>query len=325
MKAIIAHRSGEPRLVELDIPPAGKRNVIVRVTHLALQLPDEHLFLKSVGKTVSDDVDGLPLGSLCSGIIESVGPEVRRLREGLRIAAFSQPYVYHAQYLSVPETNCIELPKRVSHEEGSFTGIGISALNLFRRSECQIGSKLIIFGAGMLGILLAQIAISAGVHPVVVDLDESKRTKARNVGVQDLHSINLKEITSHIMQLTNGLGVDTMIYTLDSPPSCENWPLELLRDQGKIMLTNRNLASPNSKTLAETRCVLTYDNGSPTETNDPRWTKLENAQVFLDLLSERKVQVTPLVTERTPLDRAISLYEKIQRTGFTTVGAVLTC
>lgn len=325
MKAIIAHRSGEPRLVELDIPPGGKRNVIVRVTHLALQIPDEHLFLKSISKNLPDDVDGLPLGSFCSGIIESVGSDVRRVREGLRIAAFSQPYVYHAQYLSVPESHCIELPKRVSHEEGAFTGIGISALNLFRKTQCQIGSKLIIFGAGMLGILVAQIALAAGVHPILIDFDESKRTKARNVGVQGVHSINLKEVSSHVLDLTKGQGVDAMIYTLDSPPSCENWATDVLREQGTIILTNHNLVPPSAKTLAETRALLTYNSGAPSEETELRWSRLENAQVFLDLLADRKVQITPLVTERTPLDRAISLYEKVQRTGFNTVGAVLTC
>jgi NADPH:quinone reductase-like Zn-dependent oxidoreductase len=325
VKALIAHRSGEPRLVELDIPPAGRRNVVIRVTHLALQIPDEQLFLKSIPGRISEDVDGLPLGGLCSGIVESVGPDVKRLREGLRVAAWGKPYVYHAQYLSVPESNCVELPKRVSHEEGAFTGAGVYALKSFRRSECSLGSTMVLFGGGMMSLLLGQIALASGVRPILVEPDESKRTKARNVGLNHCLPSKRADLTKEVLEITGGAGADALVYTLESPEGVETWAEDLLRTRGVIIQQNSALQIPSSQILTELEARILLENPQQLPENSSRWSPLEDARVFLELLNDRKVQITPLITDRTPIDRAVSLYEKIARTGFNTVGAVLTC
>jgi threonine dehydrogenase-like Zn-dependent dehydrogenase len=50
----------------------------------------------------------------------------------------------------------------------------------------------------------------------------------------------------------------------------------------------------------------------------------ENMVYFMTLLAERKVQISPLIAERAPLERAPALYDKVRRTPDALFGAVLT-
>jgi threonine dehydrogenase-like Zn-dependent dehydrogenase len=55
-----------------------------------------------------------------------------------------------------------------------------------------------------------------------------------------------------------------------------------------------------------------------------RWTTRENMACFCNLLSERRVQISPLVTDRTPIERAGLAYEKALRGRESVLGCVLT-
>jgi threonine dehydrogenase-like Zn-dependent dehydrogenase len=55
-----------------------------------------------------------------------------------------------------------------------------------------------------------------------------------------------------------------------------------------------------------------------------RWTVRDNMACFCGLLAERKVQVSPLVTDRVPLDRAQMAFEKAARGRDAVLAVVLT-
>jgi hypothetical protein len=95
--------------------------------------------IRQVRRYLQPGEDGIPLGYSCSGTIEKVGEAVRNLREGFRVACYGAPYVYHAEMLSVPRNLAVELPKKVNHEEGAFTGIGAIAMHAFRRPKWASG------------------------------------------------------------------------------------------------------------------------------------------------------------------------------------------
>jgi threonine dehydrogenase-like Zn-dependent dehydrogenase len=55
-----------------------------------------------------------------------------------------------------------------------------------------------------------------------------------------------------------------------------------------------------------------------------RWTERENMACFANLLSDRKVQVSPLISDRIPLERAPTAYEKASRGRDAVLGVVMT-
>jgi threonine dehydrogenase-like Zn-dependent dehydrogenase len=336
MKAVIAMRSGSPRVVELPEPPVGEGTVRVRVSHSALSLPEEFEFLRTIAGRLKPGEDGLPMGCMCSGILEEVGPGVRNLKEGLRVAAYGAPYVYHAGRLSVPATLVVELPKKVNHEEGAFAGVGAVAMNLFRAAEVTLGESLLVFGAGMTGILLAQIARAAGVSPVITDAHENRLAKARNVGIPHTPRDEVAGLVTEVTEVSGGLGADAAVLTLDAPADAFERATQLLRPGGRVVVCSRQWERCSTELLLEKELVLRAVVSAGPGRHDPtyerlgvrypvslvRWTVRDNMQVFLNLLADRRVQITPLITERLPLERAEVAYDKIARSQNGIIGAV---
>lgn len=337
MKVVIAHRNGSPKVVDLPEPALGRNTVRVRVSHSAVALPEELDALQSIEARLKPDEDGLPLGSSCSGLIEDLGPEVRNLKRGLRVAAFGRPYVYHATYLSVPESMVVELPKKVNHEEGAFAAQGARAMHLFRQSGVELGGSLLVFGGGMAGILVAQIARAAGASVMLIDDQDHRLAKARNVGIAQTSGYNSTDLVREVSAMTDSQGADAAILTADASDKAIDEAAQLLRFNGQLILTGRTPLPVNSDLMMEKELRVHPVTHAGAGHRDPhyerdgiryprglvRWTVRDNVVVFMNLLAERKVQITPLISERLPLERAAAAFEKIQRTRNAVIGAVL--
>jgi len=337
MKAVIAHRDGEARVVELNAPPLGEATIKIRVSHCALGLPEELGLISTVAERLQPGMDGLPLGGMVSGIVEETGSRVRDLKAGLRVAAFGHPYVYHATHLSVPANLVVELPKKVNQEEGAFTGLGGAAIHMVRESECSFGETLLVFGAGMMGIVTAQVARAAGLTTLLADKAESRLTRARNVGLTHVMGLDRDALVKEVDALTHGNGADAVVMTSDAPATSMALASLLLRPGGRICVApGFALGAPTRQAVAKELSWKVVAGAGPGH-GDPqfeqgtleyprqqvRWTMRENLLFFLNLLAERKVQISPLIIERAPLERAPALYEKIRRTPEALFGAVL--
>jgi NADPH2:quinone reductase len=334
MKAVIAHRDGEARVVELDAPPLGENTVKIRVSHCALGLPEELGVIATVADRLQPGMDGVPIGGMVSGIVEESGPKVRDLKTGLRVAAFGHPYVYHATQLSVPASLVVELPKKVNQEEGAFTGLGGAAIHMIRESGCSFGESILVFGAGMMGIVSAQVARAAGITALLADEAESRLTRARNVGLPHVATLDRATLVKEVDALTHGQGADAVVLTSDAPATAMALASLLLRPGGRICIApGFPLGAPTRQAVAKELQWRVVAGAGPGH-GDPhfeqglfdyprRWTIRENMLYFLTLLAERKVQISPLIIERAPLERATALYEKIRRTPEALFGAVL--
>ncbi len=338
MKAVIAHRDGTPHVVELDQPPVGQQTVAIRVSHSAMMLPRELHLLAKVPSRLKKGQDGLPLGSMCSGIVDEVGGKVEGLKAGLRVAAFGYPYVYHASHLSVPANLVLELPKKVNHEEGAFTGQGAAVVHLVRETRVALGETILIFGAGMTGVLAAQIARAAGAFPVLIDDAEQKLTRARNVGATAAFVSGDQALVREIDTLTGGEGADAALVTADAGEGAPEMAGQYLRECGRVVFGPDAAGSVPASLVAQKELVVRAVTGMGPGFGDPawemsgigypphlvRWTLRKNMAVFLGLLAERRVQISPLISERMPMDRAATCYEKIERSNGGVIGAVLT-
>jgi len=283
--------------------------------------------IRQVRRYLQESEDGIPLGYSCSGIVDGVGDEVKGLKTGLRVACYGAPYVYHAEMLSVPENLVIELPKKVNFEEGAFTGIGAIAIHAFHQSGVGLGEVVAVFGAGLLGNMVGQVCRAAGVKVVMVDSQEGRLQKARNVGIAHTAKPGVDGLTRLVAQQTEGLGVDASFICCDAEDSVVSEAVDVLRERGRmIVVGGGDLRLPREALYfkeAEVRMARAggpgrYDpaferDGHPYPPSYVRWTERENMKLFAELLSERKAQLAPLVTDRVPLERAASAYDKLLR------------
>jgi threonine dehydrogenase-like Zn-dependent dehydrogenase len=327
MKVVVAHRTGEVRVLDIAQPALAARTVLVRVTHCAISTATELTMVRQVRRYLQSGEDGIPLGYSCSGVVESVGEDVSAIKAGVRVACYGAPYVYHAEFLSVPENLVVELPKKVNFEEGSFTGIGAISVHAYHQADARLGEVVAIFGGGLLGNLVGQVCRAAGAKVLMVDDQEGRLQKARNVGIPHTARLGSDALTRTVAQLSDGLGVDTAILCCDSENEIVQQAVEVLRERGRLVVAGGGeLRFPREALYfkeAEVRMARAagpgrYDpnyerDGKAYPLSYVRWTERENMKLFTELLNERRVQVSPLITDRVPLERAASAYEKLLR------------
>lgn len=103
------------------------------------------------------------LGSEFSGVIESVGKEIKRFKAGDAVFGYRGPsFGAYAEYLCMPESGLVtHKPANMSFEEAALIPYGaLTALSHFKKVSIQPGQKVLIIGAsggiGSAGVQLAK-------------------------------------------------------------------------------------------------------------------------------------------------------------------------
>lgn len=167
------------------------------------------------------------------GVIDQLGPGVRGLRVGERVAILS--YKAFAEFDVAPTSQVVRLPKPL--QATPFPGEALGCvMNIFRRSAIAPGQTVAVIGAGFLGLLLTQLAARSGAEVIAI----SRRTFARELASQlgarltipmEDHAAIIQRVRDH----TAGRGCDVVIEAVG-----EQWPLdlagELTRERGRLVV-----------------------------------------------------------------------------------------
>lgn len=112
---------------------------------------------------------------------------------------------------------------------------GLTAYSALKKlGELGKGDELVIIGAGGVGMMAIQIAISAfKIDPIVVDIDESKLTAARELGVSRTYDSSDRQTSKEIRKLTGGVFA---VIDFVGAESSVNYGLSTLRKGGTIVI-----------------------------------------------------------------------------------------
>jgi aryl-alcohol dehydrogenase len=125
-----------------------------------------------------------------------------------------------ATYANVVEESVVKVDSDVPLEQLGPLGCGFNtgAGTVLNELKPEIGSSLVVFGAGAVGsasIMAARVAECAIV--VAIDLHDDRLTLARELGAT--HTINSKteDVAARLAEITNGEGVDYVVDTTGRP------------------------------------------------------------------------------------------------------------
>jgi NADPH:quinone reductase-like Zn-dependent oxidoreductase len=206
MKAITINRYGGPEVltvVEIPKPVPLENEVLVRVKATSLNAADWHI-MRGQPK-IYRIVLGLRqprykiLGADVAGIIEAVGKNVTKFREGDEV--FGDLAVHNfaafAEYVCVPENMLAFKPSVLSFEEAASIPLAAAtALNALRdKGQLKSGQKVAINGAsGGVGVYLIQLAKNEGAEVTAV-CSTTKADQAKMLGADQVIDYTKKNFT----------------------------------------------------------------------------------------------------------------------------------
>ncbi len=275
----------------------------------------------------------IPLGYSNAGIVLAVGAGVQQFKVGDRVVSNGS----HAEIVAVPENLCTKIPDNVSSEQAAFTVISSIGLQGIRLAEPTLGETVVVTGLGLIGLLTVQLLRAHGCKVIASDFDQRKVELAQSFGVDAVNAGNGLNIVDYVMSKTNGRGADAVIVTASTKSSDPiSQAAQMSRKRGRIILVGvtgleLNRAEFYEKELSfQVSCSYgpgRYDSSYEEKGQDypigfVRWTEQRNFEAILDMMSEGKLNVDPLVTHQYDFEDAVTAYQTLSEDR-TAVGIVL--
>lgn len=112
---------------------------------------------------------------------------------------------------------------------------GLTAYSALQKIGALLpGDEVLIIGAGGVGMMALQIALSQGVVPYVADIDDSKLEAARSLGAKAVFNSADRQMSREIKSLSNG-GVYAALDFVGAEASV-NFGLSCLRKGGRLII-----------------------------------------------------------------------------------------
>lgn len=224
--AVRLHQTGGPELLQVetvDLPAPGRGEVRVRHRAVGLNYIDVYDRIGLYPLTLP-----ATLGREASGVVDAVGPGVRALKVGDRVAYTSAGTGSYATHANVPVARLVPVPDGVTDEQAACLMLkGLTAWYLLRKTfRVGRGHEVLVHAAaGGVGLLLVQWARTLGARVIGVVGTEDKATLAREHGANDVLLQGDGPLAPRVRALTGGTGVhvvydgvgrDTFEASLDS-------------------------------------------------------------------------------------------------------------
>ncbi|GMR45562.1 hypothetical protein PMAYCL1PPCAC_15758 [Pristionchus mayeri] len=328
----VLYGKADLRLEQREIPVAKKGELLIRVHTVAICGSDVHYLVKgSIGPFAVRDP--MVIGHETSGTVEAVGEGVEGFAPGDRVAIesgipcrvcfqcksgsynlcpdvhyFATPPVHGTitRYIAHPADFCFKLPPSISYDEGALLeplSVGIHACN---RAGVTVGQKVLVLGAGPIGILNALVALARGVSTVVItDINEERLATAKECGVH--HTVNVKGLSPAEAreQVLAALGKepDVAIDCTGLGSSIET-AITTVRAGGVVTIVG----------IASDRCDLPMVAATVREVDVRGVLRYKNCYpTAVELVASKKIDLSKLTRAHYPLEQTVEAFERTQK------------
>lgn len=273
-----------------------------------------------------------PLGYSLCGVVTDVGAGAEEFSVGQVVACAGNEFALHAEVNWVPVNLCVPVPDGVDPRFAAFATVGAVAMHGVRRAEVQLGDTACVVGLGLIGQLVVQLLVAAGVRVVGLDTVDDRCRLAEKAGAVQCASPSpegLALIAGVLGRITDGRGAD---HVLLAAGGSSNGPVEaaaaLARDRARVVdigkcrldlpwnaYYEKELDVRFSRSYGPGRYDDRYElEGVDYPAGYVRWTERRNLACFVDLLARGDLDLEPLLSGVYPVTDAVDVYDGL-RTG----------
>jgi NADPH2:quinone reductase len=248
VKAIQFSEVGGPDVMKIvDLPKPELRPKMVRVRNHAIGINFADTFFRQGTYLVRPKLPDTP-GMEAAGVIDEIGPEVKTLRPGMRVAGIGLKT--YAEYSLFYENQTIPLPDFVSFEEGAAFPIQtLTAWFMIHVSHRLTPGQTVLVhsAAGGVGLVAIQIAKAGGARVIGTVSSDAKIAIAKQYGADEVINYETQDFAKEVMRLTDGKGVDLNLDAVGKPTFEKG--LECAAAFGHIILYGRAGGPPDKLDL----------------------------------------------------------------------------
>ncbi|MDF2613745.1 MAG: dehydrogenase [Clostridia bacterium] len=216
-----------------------------------------------------------------------------------------------AEYLVVPVWNLVMCEGELSYEEMAMAEPAAVSLHALSKVGVELGNSIAIFGAGAIGLMLAEFAKAWGAGKVILlDIDERKLAFAKEMGYKFAINNASANWQEEIMAITNGKGTDIAIEGA-GVASALGGCLNVVKPQGKVVLMGNPIGDMNLpqhdywEVLRKQLTVVGTWNSSYTQ-------KKNDWQIALDTVASGKMDVKKFITHKYKLENGNEAFEMVR-------------
>jgi L-gulonate 5-dehydrogenase len=210
MKAVYVKEPKSLDIAEIPIPQAGRGEVLVRVRAAGICGSDMHIYHGTNPLAEYPRVIGHEFAGEIAALGEDLPPEKRGLSVGdhvtvdpvtscgvcypcsvgrRNVCSRLKVFGVHqdggmAEYVSVPAANAYAVPPEWSWEKAAMTEPFSIAANVLSRTGCVPSDRVLIMGAGPIGLTVLMGAVLTGARVAVADVLDSRLETARELGAE---------------------------------------------------------------------------------------------------------------------------------------------
>lgn len=319
MKAIRYHELGGPevlRLEEVPEPTPGPGEALLEVHAAGVNFSDTER------RRGLHDAKKVPLpwtlGSEGAGVVVAVGPGVDAGWVGRRVVALTTGS--YAERTKVPAAALNILPDHVPFDVGAGLLLqGLTAYHLVHTmGQVRRGQSVLVHAAaGGVGLLVVQLAKSAGARVFGTVSSDEKAALARDFGVDEVIRYEREDFTAEVLRRTEGRGVELVLDSVGA----RTWEgsLKVLAPFGHLVLYGTASGAPPPLELESLFEKSLKVSSYWLRTPHPPELQRQATDFLLKEVSEGRLKVQ--MGLRLPLERAAEAHRRLE--GRDTVGKVV--
>lgn len=150
----------------------------------------------------------------------------------------------NADYMVVPERNCLLLPDELSFDDGAMIAcIAATGYSSMRKLRPNGEDTIVVFGQGPVGLTGTIMAKAMGARVIGVDIVDERLELAKKLGVDEVVNPSKMNLLQAVEDLTGGMGADGAFETSGSAAAHQG-VIDVLKLGGRVVFVGFGATGP---------------------------------------------------------------------------------